>query len=39
MVYDENHNPEKLLTQEVVLTWVFCVSLVAVLLLIIGMAK
>ncbi len=39
MAYDENHNPEKLLNQEVVLTWVFSLSLVAVLLLIIGMAK
>ncbi len=39
MMYDENHNPEKLLVQEVVLTWIFGISLVGVLLFIVSMAK
>ncbi len=39
MVYDENHEPEKHIAGEIVWTWIFAASLVAVLLLAIAMAK
>jgi hypothetical protein len=39
MVYDENHEPEKQIAGEIVWIWIFAASLVAVLLLAIGMAK
>ncbi len=39
MMSDEDHNPEQLLAREVVLTWVFGISLVGVLLFIVSIAK
>ena len=39
MIYDENHNPEKHIAGEILITWIFAISLVAVLLLVVGMAE
>ncbi len=38
MVYDENHDPEKHIAGEILVTRIFAISLVAVLLIIISLA-
>ena len=38
MIYDENHEPEKHIVGEIVITWIFAFSLVGVILFIISLA-
>ena len=38
MMYDEDHNPSHLRSAEIVVTWIFGVTLVGVLLFIISIA-
>ena len=38
MMYDENHEPESHIGGEILITWIFAISLVAVILVIVGMA-
>lgn len=39
MIYDDDHNPAQLLTAEIIVTWIFGITLVGLLLFIISFAQ
>ena len=39
MMYDEDHKPSQLLTAEIIVTWIFGVTLVGLLLAIISLSE
>ncbi len=39
MIYDEDHKPSQLLTAEIIVTWIFGVTLIGLLLAIISFAE
>lgn len=39
MMYDEDHNPSPLFTAEIIVTWIFGVTLVGLVLTVISLAE
>ena len=39
MMYDDDHKPAKLMTAEIIVTWIFGITLVGLLLLIVSLSQ